>query len=254
MFCCSATLVLSSVALGQATEEPSGGIPQPASEWAAAKAEAEAQKAAYDAQAAAAKAQSAMYEAQIAAAKLKYGSVTGQLTIAGDTTVGDNGAKPEAILLVNRSYLAAALEIHDRVISTIVARPYQDLVILQSPASLSLTDAVLFDIKVREAESLLDAASAMFQEARRYEEQQATQKPAGGQGRSAITTAGVVVDSLAKLGSYFQSNYSFKEVKVDYDAAAVTYALAGWIGSRGNAYKGRVYLPEIFAVSGVDPV
>jgi hypothetical protein len=141
MFCCGAALVLGSVAHGQASEDPSGGTSQPASDWAAAKAEAEAEKAAYEAQAAAAKAQSAIYEAQLAAEKLKYRSVTGQTTIASDTTVDAAGPKPEAMLLVNRSSRVAAREIYDRVIGAVVARPHQDVVVLQGMDSLSMSDA-----------------------------------------------------------------------------------------------------------------
>ena len=66
--------------------------------WADLKAQAEAEKAVYEAQAEAAKAQQAVYEAQAAAMKAKFGNISGEGGTAGALTVDEDGNKPEGML------------------------------------------------------------------------------------------------------------------------------------------------------------
>jgi hypothetical protein len=220
-------------------------LPDPSTDWAAIEAEQKAKEAAFNAQAAAFAAQQKAYEAEAAAVKLKYGTVEGQTAIKGEVTMDETAGKPEAILLMNRSAQASAIAIYERVVGAVRARPNQDVLLLSSSADLGFADAIVFDLRVQQAETALDTAHARFEAAQRADRAAPADGESVDAGRAAaLTSAGVIVDAVAKLGSYFNADYAFKGVKVDLESKVVTRALAGWLVA--SEPRRRIVFPDAY--------
>ena len=201
--------------------------------WADLKAQAEAEKAVYEAQAEAAKAQQAVYEAQAAAMKAKFGNISGEGGTAGALTVDEDGNKPEGMLLVQHSTQIAAGDIFRQVRAGIVARPHQDVLIIDAPTDLYGAEALEFDLRVAEIGAALDAASEQYRHAV-SEEAKAAPVDAGAADRGravGLAAAGALMDSVVKLGSYFRAEYAFAPIAGVEKEGAAMYAVAGRIAT-----------------------
>ena len=229
-------------------------------DWGSIQQAAQNETDAYNALAAAAKAQTAMYEAQHAALQLKYGGIAGVKETGGVNFADDKAGKPEALLLIHRSARGVAAEIFDQVCHSLSGAE-RTLLIVTDESGLSLDDALLFDLQTSEVEAAFEVARRQFREAREHEPRNATggaapAAPSGGN-RGLLPIAGALTDSLSKLGSYFQSSYTFGEVSTEdfFDSSAIAYALAGKLrsepkcpplpkGEPGGEFRGKVIIPE----------
>lgn len=201
------------------------------------KAIAEAETAVATKQKAAADAQTAVIGAEQAATKAKFGTVTANSVQPGDVTAGTNAGGTEATILAARS-LDKLAELAAARIDTDKTANY---VIFPGTQKPSLGNLRLYELKkdlstdfFQKSKVLSDAADAQWNAL------PAPVKTTGGGRESfgaAVTGAGAILDSLAKLGSFFQTSYKFENVTVSgIDDDLFAAAVAGRLG-------GRAYLP-----------
>ena len=233
-----------------------------AADWAETQQNSQNEEAAYKAMTAAAEAQEAMYKAQLAGLKLKYGGGLTGSEFEGSVTIDTTkqAGMPEAILLVNRSVADVAIDINRRISRDIGGLPCETILVLTKESSLSQDAAILFDLHADQVRSALHAAKTQFNSASRRDPGDGTEreKEPSGSNRSAILTAGSVIEGLSKLGSYFQTDYTFGPVDMQhFDATSIAYALAGLIAKPQpeNVCQSReVLIPERRFVSSLEAV
>jgi hypothetical protein len=247
-------------------ENGSTSTPTPAptaTDWEAVKTEAEARKAAFDAAKAASDSEKAATEAKTAAGLAKIGSVTGQTTITGTVTMGTYGAKAEALLLVTRSTKMAAAEIAPQLVPALKARSGSTVLILTGTDELATADAILFDLQLRGITEALKLARAYYATADQADTPRIKVKPAVTTGinrMAPLAAAGAIVDGLAKLGSYFQSDYSFGAVDVGDTPGLVANSLVNELRGKNNVANPIVIPSNIVAsdaqalIAALDPV
>lgn len=210
-----------------AAQLPDPGQPQNSAttDWAAAKAQSEAETAAYNAAAAASKAKTAMIEAQVAAQKAEIGSVSGQSAIAGEVTDGTGTGKAEAMMLVSKASRDAGDTIYQQLKTRLAAKgkTASKIVILTDMNQLTLADLLQFEVQLENVQAQLTAAEVAFQAAQRVDP--GVVKPLVGD-RSALTAAGAILDTTSKLGSYFLTNYKFAAVEPTTPANLAAAAVA----------------------------
>ena len=190
---------------GQAPVETSSA----GSDWAAMKAQAEAESAAFTAAKAAADAKKAMIEAEAAAAKAKYGGLSAMSGTPGAVEASTDAGKAEAMLLVTRATQQASDRLASELTASFASTPYRDreLLILTSLDELSASDAIQFDAQTALMRTLMDAAKATCENALAASRQGGA---ASSQSfRSLLPVLGAVLDSGAKIASYFQTDYKF---------------------------------------------
>jgi hypothetical protein len=198
--------------------------------WAAAKAQAEAATAAYNAQKAAAEAKKAAIDADTAAKTAKNGTVTGQTGITGAIQAGTDGPKAEALLLASRAALSAGRVVKADLTTVFESGPYSSkaVLIITSDDQLAGLASTNFDIRRALLKAQLDAAHSRFQQVVAADYVAPPPKPgaAGSKNRigilPALSIADQVIGDITKIGSWFQSDYSFGQVTVD--VAADLYA------------------------------
>jgi hypothetical protein len=203
-------------------------------DWAAAKAAAEAQTAAYTAQTAAANAQKAWIEARQSASLARIGTVAGQTAITGAVTAGTDTAKAEGLLLVTRATLAAAEPIHADLASQLASAPGREVLILTDTNQLSAADGVLFDVQVEAVATGLRTASDLYAAASAADHIDSRRNDDGGLRMAPVALAGALLDSAAKIGSYFQTDYTFGAVTVDPSPGLVAAAVVNVFRRAGS--------------------
>jgi len=196
-------------------------------------------------------------------AKSKLGTITGQQTYTG-AVQGETG-KAEALLLVTKSAIDSALPIRTAIQPALKVYNLSDVVILTDPAQLGVSDAILFDVRRDALKQLGVAAQIQFEQAM-HNVPDAPPTPADNGERiamPALTVVNTAIDSLAKLGSYFNSNYKFGDIApdptADLLAAAVVQSFAHcttrprfFIPARSSAADAqhlRMLLGELHAVN-----
>ena len=187
------------------------------------KTQAEALKAMYDAQTAAYQSKKAMYDAEAAARTSSNGAVTGQTAITGTVQAGADGPKAEAVLMVSRAALSAANKVRDELTPVLSVEPYksQSVLIITSEDQLASAASATFDIRRAVLKAQLDAAHARFLLVVSQDYVPPPARPAahGNQNRfaflPALSVADEVIGDITKIGSWFQSDYSFGQVTVD---------------------------------------
>jgi hypothetical protein len=196
-----------------------------------AKAVFEAQKAAFDAQKSANDSKKAAYEAEAAQKAAKNGTVTGQTTITGAIQVGTEGPKAEALLLASRAALSAAKIVRGDLEGVFRTPPYSDrrVLIVTSEDQLTSAASTAYDIRRALLKSQLDDAHRRFQLVTSQDYIAPPPKAANAsQNRMALlpalSVADQVIGDIAKIGSWFQSDYSFGQVTVE--ATSDLYAAA----------------------------
>lgn len=211
------------------------GAASTGTDWAAVKAEAEARKAAYEAMEAAAKSQEAAIKAKQAAGVASIGTVTGQTGITGTVTTTDFKPKAEALLLVTRSTQAAARDVAPQLRPALNVDRNRRVLVLTGTNELATADAVVFDLQLDAVQSLLKLARQNYAAALQADTPRIkTKAGSGGERMAALTAAGAVVDALSKLGSYFQTDYTFGNVEVTSTPGLVANALVTEL-KRGGA-------------------
>lgn len=230
-----------------------GGATSGGTDWAAVKAEAEARKAAYEAMEAAAKSQEAATKAKQAATAASIDTVTGQTAITGTVTTTGFTPKAEALLLVTRSTRAAAKEIAPPLKRALAQRAAKKLLILTGTSELATSDAILFDLQLQELKALLALARQHYAAALQADTPRIAVKPdAGGQRSAHLAAAGAVVDALSKLGSYFQSDYTFGNVDVTSTPGLVANALVTAL--RSDQVANPIVIPSNLIASDAQPL
>ena len=220
--------------------------------WAAVKAEADARKAAFDAAKAASDSEKAATEAKTAAGVAKVGTVTGQSTIPGVVTMGTYGAKAEALLLVTRSTKMAAAEIAPQLVPALKAHSTSIVLILTGTNELATPEAIQFDLQLRGVAEALRLARAYYAAADQADTPRIKVKEAANAGTTRIAplaAAGAIIDELAKLGSYFQSDYSFGSVEVGDTHGLVANALVNELRGGANNVTNQIDIPRNLVAS-----
>lgn len=221
-------------------------------DWAAVKAEADARKAAFEAAKAASDAQKAATESKTAADVAKIGTVTGQSTITGTVTMGTYGAKAEALLLVTRSTKMAAAEIAPNLVPALSLRPASTILILNSTSELATAEAIQFDLQLRGVTESLKLARTYFAIADRSDTPRIKIKNAAASSNlrtAPLAVAGTIIDGLAKLGSYFQSDYSFGAASVGNTPGLVANALVSELRSSKHNVPNLIVIPSNIVAS-----
>lgn len=200
-----------------------------------AKVAAETQTALANAEKAKSQAQKEALEAEVAAtkAKLGVGLVQGTTAVSGAVNAGTGAGNLESSLLAAKALNRAASEIRTAV------GPTESFIIFTGTARPNFGDLRLFEIKVDLAERGYKAATEALEAANKaYREvpKAAAPKPPAtltseGPVRESLmgaaVTAGAALDTVAKLGSYFQSDYMVSAATVtgaDSDLLAVSLA------------------------------
>lgn len=216
-------LLASAPAFAQDGDE--GSVPPPTDQSAALRAQYEAQKAAYEAETAAANARAAAIAAQQKAEQARFGTVTGQTAITGTTTAGTGAAKPEAMLLSSRSTKLAADEAVASIVkSGAIPDASREVIVLTDMADLSTSELSVFNFQSQRLETLLSSANAALLNALQTAHMP---KPSADDQNRFFTAAGAVLDLTSKLGSYFQSDYSFSGVEFSDPSNLTAGAIVG---------------------------
>lgn len=162
----------------------------------------------YNSQAAAANAQKAAIDARTDAAKSAVGTIPGQTSTGGGSISAQTGTGTgEATLLVARAAASAANTIATALGDGLSSRR---VLLLTDISQLSPVDALQFDLQVGTLGPQLRAAKDACESALKLP----VQNGAGGQSRFFAPAIGVAIDSVAKLASYFQTDYAFGGVQV----------------------------------------
>ena len=221
------------------------GATTPSDPIAQATAEANEKAALYTAQAAASNAQKSAIDAKLEAAKAGLGSVTGLQTTGGES-VTPGTPLAEGTLLVSRAALMAADDIAKNLGTSVNGR---EVLILTDISQLSTSDAMQFDLQ-------FDALTAAAAEADQAcdEAISAAPRPTKSTSRFALGLIGPAVDAVAKLATYFQTDYTFASVQVTEPSNLTAAAVAGAIKSKASGTT--VVVPAnlvAFDASGVMP-
>lgn len=156
-------------------------------------------------------AQVARAESQQRLAAARIGSVTGQSEIKGTTAVGQNGPRAEALLMATASTVAAGRRVRDAILPILQGATERNILVLTNRNELAVPDAIVFDMKIDLFQQAFVAAERRYADA-------VAQEPRRNIGQAHVAplaVADAVIGNLARLGSYFQTNYQFGEVQPD---------------------------------------
>jgi hypothetical protein len=217
----------------------------PGPDWAAIKAQAEAELAIHNTAKAAAEARSAQIAAETDAARARIGTVTPQTAVTGATAVANGAAQGEALLLVTRSVQRAAERMAGTLASAI--EPNDTVLVITDLTHLTVSDVLQFDMQVRQVEAILTAAESSYaaasesdDDAKGEDDEEEVADPDEDQsdtedeepGRAAeigIGAIGVALEAASGIASYFRSDYSFHPISIEIPdqvgASAVVAAL-----------------------------
>jgi hypothetical protein len=161
--------------------------------------------------------------ADLAAAQAAIGTVAGS-AIEGSVTVKNDAGKGEATLLASRAIVRAAANIVEVLTAKLAKKRIVLLPGTEAPQFANYRQFLL------QQALLLHAFQRAQQEADRLEQQgKLAEAPAPSGAAEALhmlTTAGVVVDAVAKLGSYFLSNYEIGGIAITPDTDQLVSAVA----------------------------
>jgi hypothetical protein len=203
-------------------------------------------KALSDAQKAAADAQKAAIEAELAALKAQYSGFTAS-DYKGDVKLGASAGAAEAALLAAKAIDEAA----ERILSEVKSPLGEKVaVILASSTGLSIQAALSYDAQKQAVEAAYTAAEALSEQANK------TVTPKAEVSVSGVATAGVLLEGLNKLFSYFRTDYEVTGVAVALSETALLQALAGKIlGSVTPPTPPRsVFLPQSFDLQATEAI
>jgi hypothetical protein len=195
----------------------------------AAKELADAEKAAADAQKAAADARKAQSEAALAAFKASVGDVTAS-GYTGAVNLAEKAGTTEATLLAAKAVNTAA----QRISEALPPGPEKEIIILAmgempnfQPAILFRTQIAVYKKAFTEAQKISDAADKTAPE------------PSGFKLEAVpvAAAAGVALDALNKLLSYFRTDYKIGGIDLTLDDSVLIHSLAGVIAD-SNKRKG----------------
>ncbi len=190
-------------------------------------------KALSDAQKAAADAQKAAIEAEFAALKAQY-SGFGASDYKGEVKLGSSAGAAEAALLSAKAIDEAAAKI----LSAIEGRlGGKGSVILAPATGLSIQAALNYDAQKQAVEAAYTAAEALSEHANGT-------KPRAEVAVSGVAAAGVLLEGLNKLFSYFRTDYEVTGADVTFTETTLLHALAGKI--LGSVTPRKVLLPQSF--------
>jgi hypothetical protein len=218
---------------GSAVDSQSGGSDQ----WAAMKAEAEAQTAAYNAAKAAADARKAMLDAQSAAQGSRLGTVSGQTVVTGISTPNEGTAEAEALLLFTRSTNDAARFVYADLQNDLTASPGRTVLVLTDANQLANADAMQFDVQLEAVRALQAVAGRHYAAAVIADHALPERDADAGGDRSLVaplTLASTLLDSAAKLGGYFAADYAFGKVSVTEPANVYASAIVAAFRKEGS--------------------
>jgi len=204
-----------------------------------------ARKAFFEAESAAALAQKNAIDAKTDVAKARIGTVAGS-SFTGLVTPAASGPKAEAMLLVSRSTNAAAIDIVTR-LKTGGGLQGAKILVISDQSELTTADALLFDLQIRNIENSMNAAKAYFDYVVARDKIVLTGSGSGTQHFAILPVAGAAIDAIAKLGSYFQSDYTFGDV----DVASVGDLLPGAIISQCGDCGATFIVPSNFLATDV---
>lgn len=200
-------------------------------ELAKAKAEAEAQKAI-------AEAKKATVEAEVAAATAVSDKIP-KSDIAGDVKLGEKAGKAEAYLMSAKAVTAAATSIADAAPPTC-----NRIAVFSGTDSLSMshwrvyeTRRLLIDQAFDRAKRAIDSADA----ARATFEQQSQGKGKGASSLyefvapTALFGVASTIEAVAKIGSFFQTNYEVAGVEIEADDVLLRETTTGVLATRGKS-------------------
>jgi hypothetical protein len=208
----------------QAELAAAGQPPDPAlAERAAEKARLDAQKSVLDAR-------KALFDAKKAAdlsdAQAAIGTVTGS-NFDGTVTLKSDAGKGEATLLAARAMAIAA----DAIVGAIKTKVSgKRIVLLASADALPLANYRQFLLQETFVSSLLDQAmktAVAAADAASHKPGESTETVAAQiVAAPALTTAGAVIDAVARLGSYLAANYEMGGIALTADGAQLASAVA----------------------------
>lgn len=163
--------------------------------------------------------------ADLASAQAAIGTVTGS-GIEGTVTVKADAGKGEATLLAARAVRLAANRIAEKVADRLNGK---EVVLLQSGDYPQFGNYRQFQLQIellkQQFKSAVDGANAVAGEAKARPMAALSAIPP-------ITAAGVALDAVAKLGSYFLSNYEIGGVGLTPDNDQLVSALSGALTDR----------------------
>lgn len=181
--------------------------------------------------------------ADLAAAQAAIGTVAGS-GIAGTVTLKNDAGKGEATLLAALAMSRAARKIKDniagevkdkRVILTSGSETLQYPNYRQFLLGLELTTSAL-DSVIREAADLRNKA-------REAAKAPTTTTESTAEAPAALTVAGVAIDAISKLGSYFMTDYEASSIALTEDDEQLMNAVAGCLLEQPADRPAAVVLP-----------
>lgn len=206
-------------------------------DWAAIKARYEAESAAHAAAKAAAEARKAAIDASEQEARARIGTVAGQSDITGTVTTNDGTAKAEAMLLATKATQAAAADVAVRLKRGLDEYGRgREVLVLTDMKDLSTADASVFDVQLARFRTVLGTSERICRTALAAPVRTISAEGRGGGDRIApIAAAGAVLDAVTKLGSYFQSNYTFAGVTIAEPSNLTAGVVVGALREQTNS-------------------
>ncbi|WP_344699858.1 hypothetical protein [Sphingomonas limnosediminicola] len=167
-------------------------------------------------------AETAAIEKEAARIRAQMGIVAGTNAQTGSVTPGTDAAKPEAMLLAALAAKDAAQQIAQAVIDAPVTPAPDEILLVTSMDDLSTASYTLFDFQSKQITTLLNTANARLDQAlARTSRGRRTFRFA-----SPVTYLGAGLDLAAKLGNYFQTDYTFGPVSVTSPDNVMAFAVS----------------------------
>lgn len=247
-----ATTSLPAIAQSAPTAEELAAIEAQSKATIAAATAVEAQE---KAKKAAADALKAAADAEVAAAKASVGSVAGQTDIKGAVTLGGDAGKAEVRLMTMRAADGAATNMIKSLKGYLGGvNQCKTIFVTGNGANASFVALSAFEVRRdlldKQSVTVLTSFSKALKNAQ--EVMKDATKAEGGFKSLGLTTIGAGIEALAKVGSYFQSDFEIKGVAVD-SAGDIAAALSSKLSGKSDL---KVYLDGVvpmgmFAVDGV---
>jgi hypothetical protein len=164
-------------------------------------------------------------QADLSAAQAAIGTVAGS-NIEGPVTVKQDGGKGEATLLASVAVVTAAVHIDKALANKLTGKR---VVLMQGGEAPQFANYRQFLMQQNLLSRLFDKTSVeaqrLQQEARRLAAPGAPQAELESAAIPVVTAAGVAIDAIAKLGSYFMSNYEIGDIAVTSDVEELVSAV-----------------------------
>ena len=174
-------------------------------------------------------------QADLSAAQAAIGTVAGS-NIEGSVTVKQEGGKGEATLLASVAVVTAAVWIDKALGKKLDGKR---VVMMQGGKAPQFANYRQFLMQQNLLSRLFDKSTGAMEAGRLEQEAKrlaAPSAPRPAELESAaipvVTVAGVAIDAIAKLGSYFMSNYEIGDIAVAADVEELVSAVAGRILER----------------------